>query len=372
MSGNPPNSLSGQWIGTSNGDPQALMIIDLDRVRGRLSGHAYLFPDDENIPSTYARIDTEDTVAPFVIEANTIHFLSDRGYQPTINELRDFYPDVTFPKLVTAEFLPKSAEKIELSWKTDAETYGQATLHRTVSGEISKVLSNPDVTSWDDFQKYVTDKPNLGLIFRGQSAPWPLRTSFHRTNRRDLIRYLQDDIPRLHHALSPRTKHFFNLSNPIENGAFLNLAQHHGFPTPLLDWSRSPFVAAYFAYSEAKDHEFVRIYAFDQQMYEKHEVKKSHLNLLAPHFSILEAISIENDRATPQQGLLSLTNLEDIEGFVLIRENCANQKYLHAFDLPRHEASKALSDLRLMGITRATMFPSIESTCLELRRLHFD
>ena len=45
---------------------------------------------------------------------------------------------------------------------------------------------------------------------------------------------------------------------------FMVYLRHHGFPSPLLDWSRSPYIAAFFAFRDAipKPETYVAIYSF--------------------------------------------------------------------------------------------------------------
>jgi hypothetical protein len=202
-----------------------------------------------------------------------------------------------------------------------------------------------------------------------------LRSSFHRTNRSDIIRLREVDIPVLHRSISAKTKHLFELRDGVQNGAFWNLIQHHGYPTPLLDWTYSPFVAAFFAFrkatTSAESKEKVRIFVFNKQAWTDEFPQWEHLTVALPHLSILEPLAIENPRAVPQQALCTVTNVDDIENYVQKLEAQTRHKFLEVFDLPLNEGRKILQDLKLMGVSAATLFPGIDGTCEEMRFAHF-
>lgn len=95
-----------------------------------------------------------------------------------------------------------------------------------------------------------------GWVFRGQRCfDWELKTSLERAhtvgaNTCSITEYEQRILRQF-----KRAAHHFIASTPDENDTleWLSLIQHHGGPTRLLDFTRSLYVAAFYAVEDAEE-----------------------------------------------------------------------------------------------------------------------
>ena len=250
----PENSaapLSGQWIGYADGTNQGLTVVELDDCGVELRGHAYLF-EGPDAPSSVVPISVENGATSLSIEARVYPFDSRFSHIISRPQLAERYPEFDFPTKATIK-LQLERNKLNAQWQTDIGTGGQSEMKVSRATRKSEYKPDPNIRTWAEFKSKISSIEPHRYMFRGQNVTARLRTSFHRTRRKDLLTFLNQDIQQAHRVLTAQTKHVFRLNDPQENGAFWNLLQHHGYPTPLLDWTMSPFVAAFLRTDRAQN-----------------------------------------------------------------------------------------------------------------------
>ncbi len=163
---------------------------------------------------------------------------------------------------------------------------------------IPAEISERDVNAWEEFEEQVEDirkQIKSQLYFRGQSdSCWPLSSTLDRepcgqgTLFKDYyhsISKAKTEIETLtntewsipdYPAVEKWTTDYDQFSLKLDFGQFpayqyMVHLRHRGFPSPLLDWSRSQYVAAYFAFckfrNDGAQNQKVSIHVFSQRKF---------------------------------------------------------------------------------------------------------
>ena len=211
-------------------------------------------------------------------------------------------------------------------------------------------MKKTEIGTFEEFHELITSFSSSS-IYRGVcDHKYTLKTSLGRKRNiqtKDIFA-IEAKMMRLFKAHSTA----YIGSKPNNEWEWLALAQHHGLPTRLLDWTRNPLVALFFA-------------TFSHRLNGAVYVLKNVMDIVDPETTPYEMSDVGvyypshiTSRITGQSGLFTSHPLPEEE---------YKSDNIEKIIIKYNKKSQLVTELRKYGVHRASLFPDLDGLCEDIK-----
>lgn len=252
-----------------------------------------------------------------------------------------------------------------------------------------------ETLDWETFEQKVKElrakyrSESSPLLFRGQgNSEWPLTTTLERSGAERMLftEYYQlicasmgpevktfagVDVPTYDHKLCEPYRNsdlLYEVGDifPMPVYRYMAYLRHFGFPSPLLDWSRSPFVAAFFAFrnelpTEKVQNRSVFVYCERPEGQKGGKLGEPRIRQIGPYVQTHERHFRQRCDYTICGSFDENYGWRFDSHQTVFDSELPRQDYLWKFDLPSSEREKILAALNDYNLNAFSLFGSDES-----------
>ena len=144
------------------------------------------------------------------------------------------------------------------------------------------------------------------------------------------------------------------------------MGQHYGLKTPLLDWTYSPFAAAYFSFEDSvPTTEYRVVWGLDRNAVKRRSDELNNAESFErgrpPVIEFIDPMLDENARLVSQGGLFSRAPVAlSIEDWVSSQFEGSSAQVLLRLEIPDKDRIGCLRTLNRMNINHLSLFPDLD------------